>query len=129
MLYAAVVALCIAVPLGMWLVSLHLVREEPPAGLSRVAVVHGSVGAACVALLWIALRGPGRHGVGHGAGGFGWIAFAMLAAALLGGLTILGFYWRGKAVPAVLVATHASLGIAGAVMLAAYFSAPVSYGR
>jgi hypothetical protein len=129
MLYATMAALCIAVPLGMWLGSLHLMREEPPRGLSRVGAVHGSVGAVCVALLYLALRGPDRRGVGHGAGGFGWIAFWLLAAALAGGLTVLSFYLRGRTVPPVVVATHASVAIAGAVMLAAYFAAPVSYGR
>jgi len=129
MLYTAVAALCIAVPLGMWLGSLHLMRDEPPAWLSRVAAVHGSIGAVCVVLLWLALQGPDRRGAGHGAGGFGWFAFVLLAAALVGGLTILGFYLRGRALPKVLVAAHAMAGIAGAVMLAAYFSSPVSYGR
>jgi hypothetical protein len=129
MLNAAVIALCIAMPVGMWLGSLHLLRDEPPSGLSRVGVVHGSVGAVCVALLWMALLGPDRRGVGHGAGAFGWVAFGLLAATLAGGLTILSFYLRHKTVPRLLVATHASVGIAGAVMLAAYFSAPVSYGR
>jgi hypothetical protein len=129
MLYAAVAALCIAVPLGLWMSSLHLVRDEPPAGLSRVAAVHGSFGAACVVLLSLALQGPDRRGGGHGAGGFGWFAFALLAVTLVGGLTILGHYLRGRAAPAVLVAAHAMLGIAGAVMLTAYFSSPVSYGR
>jgi hypothetical protein len=129
MLNAALVALCIAVPVGMWLGSLHLVRDEPPSALSRVGAVHGSVGAACVALLFMALLGPGRRGVGHGAGAFGWIAFMLLAATLVGGLMILGFYLRHKSVPRLLVATHAGAGIVGAVMLAAYFSAPMSYGR
>ena len=129
MLYAAVAALCIAMPVGMWLGSLHLVREEPPSGLGRTGAVHGSAGAVCVALLWMALTGPGRRGVGHGAGAFGWIAFVLLAATLVGGLTILSFYVRRKTVPRLLVATHASVGIIGAVILAAYFSSPVSYGR
>jgi len=129
MLNAAVVALCIAVPLGMWLGSLHLLREEPPRGLSRVAAVHGSAGGVCVALLLLALLGPDRRGVGHGAGGFGWVAFWLLAGALMGGATILFLYLRRKSVSPVLVATHASVAIAGAVMLAAYFAAPISYGR
>lgn len=129
MLYAAVAALCIAVPLGLWMSSLHLLRDEPPVGLSRVGAVHGSMGAACLVLLLLALQGPGRRGAGHGAGGFGWFAFVLLLATLGGGLTILGFYWRGRALPKVLVAAHAMVGIAGAVVLAAYFSLPSSYGR
>jgi hypothetical protein len=129
MLYATIAALCFAVPLGLWLVTLHLVHEDPPSGLSRAAAVHGSMGAASVVLLWLALQGPDRRGAGHGAGGFGWFAFALLAATLVGGLTILGYYLRGRALPKGLVAAHAMAGIAGAVILAAYFSSPVSYGR
>ncbi|MEJ0048301.1 MAG: hypothetical protein WDN04_20880 [Rhodospirillales bacterium] len=129
MLYAALAALCVALPLGMWLGSLHLVREEPPRRLGGVGVVHGLVGATCVALLFLALRSPDRRGAAHGAGGFGWIAFWVLAATLAGGLTIFVTYLRGKPVSPTLVAAHATAGIAGAVMLAAYFATPTSFGR
>jgi hypothetical protein len=129
MLYAAVAALCIAAPPGLWMSSLHLLRDEKLPSFSRVAAVHGSFGVACVVLLCLALQGPGRRGAGHGAGGFGWFAFVLLVATLSGGLTILGFHLRGRALPKILVAAHAMAGIAGAVMLAAYFSLPSSYGR
>jgi hypothetical protein len=124
MFYIVMAVLCVAVMLGLWLSAQYLIEETKPPIMARVAAVHGSAGALCVALLYLTLHHPGPP-----AGKFGWTAFVVLAAALLGGLTILSFHLRGKPVNPTLVAMHASAGLAGAVMLAAYFSTPASFGR
>jgi hypothetical protein len=128
MLNPAIASLCVAVLLGMWLSSQHLLEGNPPRFIGRVGAVHGAAGALCVGLLYLALRAK-PAGAGHGAGGFGWTAFWMLAATLLGGLAILSHYLRGRLPPTVLVAVHACVGIGGAVMLAAYYSSSASFGR
>jgi peptidoglycan biosynthesis protein MviN/MurJ (putative lipid II flippase) len=124
MFYAAIAILCIAVALGLWLSAQYLIEEKKPPIMSRVAAIHGSAGALCVALLYLSL-----HHAGHSAGKFGWTAFIVLAAALAGGLTILSFHLRGKQINPTLVAMHASAGMAGAVMLAAYFASPASFAH
>jgi hypothetical protein len=128
MLIAAISAMAIAIVLGLWLASLHLVREEPPKGIPITGVLHGSAGAASVVLLLLALRGPPR-GVHTGAGGFGWTAFALMVLALAGGITILSFHLRRRGAPALLIAMHGMLGIAGGVLLSAWWASPASYGR
>jgi hypothetical protein len=128
MLIAAISAMGIAVCLGMWLSALYLIREEPPKKLPITGIVHGSAGFAAVALLLIALQGP-RRGVHTGAGGFGWTAFVLMAAAFLGGVTILSFHLRRRGAPSLLIVMHAMMGIAGGVMLSAWWASPASFGR
>jgi peptidoglycan biosynthesis protein MviN/MurJ (putative lipid II flippase) len=124
MFYAAIAILCVAVLLGLWLSSQYLIEEKKSAIMRRVAPIHGTAGAICVALLYLALHRPGPP-----AGKFGWTAFVVLAAALAGGVTILSFHLRGKPVNPTLVAMHASVGLTGAVLLAAYFASPASFTR
>ena len=132
MLNAAIAALCLAAPLGMWLSSQYLIEQAPSRFTGKVAAVHGMAGATCAALLFLALRRPvATHpgGPASGAGAFGWIALGMLLATLFGGLTILSFHLRRRAAAPVIVAIHACAGIFAAVLLAAYYSTPSSYGR
>ncbi len=124
MLLVTMGILCVAVVLGLWLSAQYLIEEAKPAIMGRIAAVHGAAGAACVLLLYLTLHHPGPP-----AGKFGWTAFVVLAAALAGGVTVLSFHLRGKPVAPALVAMHASAGMAGAVMLAAYYSSPASFGR
>jgi len=128
MLIAAISVMALAVVLGLWLSSLYLVREEPPKGTPLTGLIHGAAGATSVVLLWLALRGPPR-GVHTGAGGFGWTAFYLMALALAGGVTILSFHLRRRGAPALLIAMHGMLGIAGGLMLAAWWASPASLGR
>jgi hypothetical protein len=120
--------MCIAIVLGLWLGSLYLVREEPPSGVPLIGMLHGSAGAAAVVLLFLALRGPPR-GVHTGAGGFGWTAFWLMALALAGGVTILSLHLRRRGAPTLLIAMHGMLGIAGGVLLSAWWASPVSFGH
>ncbi len=128
MLIAAITAMLAAIGLGLWLSALYLIREEPPKTIPVAGMFHGASGLAAVVLLLLALRGPPR-GLHTGAGGFGWTAFALMAAALAGGVTILTFHLRRKGAPTLLIAMHAMLGIAGGVMLAAWWASPASYGK
>jgi hypothetical protein len=133
LLGAAMGTLFVAVLLGTWLSGLYLLREQPPQGMIT-GLVHGSVGALTVGLLLLALIRPPEtmpHPHPHGTGGasFGWMAFVILAGALLGGLTILVTNLRRKQVSILLVAMHACAGIAGAVIMAAYWTTYASFGR
>jgi hypothetical protein len=124
MLIAAIAVMCVAVLIGLKLSAQYLIEEAPSAHAVRLAYIHGAAGALCIALFYLALHRPGPP-----ASKFGWSALYVLVAALAGGLTILTLQLSRKPVSTVLVAMHATVGMAGAVMLAAYFSTPGSFGR
>jgi hypothetical protein len=128
MLIAALGVISAAVLIGLVLGSLYMIKEEPPPRVMLAGWAHGALGALGVALTLLALRGVPR-GVKQGAGSFGWLSGTILGLTLAGGLLILIIHLRRKQVPTLLIAMHATLGIAGYVMLAAYFSMPISYGR
>jgi hypothetical protein len=128
MLIAAISTMGFTICLGMWLGALYLIREEPPKRIPITGIVHGSAGAICVVLLLLALRGPAR-GVHTGAGAFGWTSFVFLAIALAGGAAILSFHLRRRGAPTVLIAMHGMLGLAGGILLAAWWASPVSFDR
>jgi hypothetical protein len=125
MLIAALFAMLLAVALGLWLSALILIREAPPKRIPVTGLVHGAAGSVAVLLLLLALQGP-KRGVHTGAGGFGWTSFTLMAMALAGGVTILSFHLRRRGAPTLLIALHGLLGVAGGVMLAAWWAAPVS---
>lgn len=87
------------------------------------AIGHGLLGVTGFAVLLLALRGPPR-GVAEGAASFGVIAAVMVALALLAALAIIAAQVRRRAPGTLVVAVHASLAIAGFVVLAAYVSMP-----
>jgi len=124
MFYTVAAILCVAVGLGLWLSAQYLIEESTSSLMGRIAPIHGTAGAILVALLWLSLHRPGPP-----VGKFGWTAFVVLAATLVGGLTILSFNLRGKPPNRTLVAMHAFVGATGAVMVAAYFSTPGSFSR
>jgi hypothetical protein len=128
MLIAAVSILGIVVLIGLGLGSLYILHETPPKHVMPVGWLHGGLGAAGVATLVLALRGA-PLGVARGAGSFGWVSGVMLLATLAGGLLILLIHMRQRAVPPLLIVMHGTLGIAGYVLLAAYFSSKASYGH
>jgi hypothetical protein len=79
------------------------------------------LGAAGFGLLLFGLGGP-RHGAEQGAGSFGSIA-AWLIAAALGLGALLAFARLRRRPPSMLVVgVHATLGVAGLVLLATYLS-------
>ncbi len=125
-LIVAVALLGIAVLFGLVLGSMYLLRDAPPATMPKLGWVHGTLGVAGVIVLIVALQGAAR-GLPQGAGSFGTLSGALLAATLAGGLWILATRLRRRPVSPLLVTLHASIGVAGYVILAAYFAYPVSY--
>ena len=107
------------------------------------AVVAGGIALACLWLLERPFGGAGRaaaiaHGAGGAAGtlivltllvrgapdpaGLGRVAAAFLGAALLGGAVVVVAQWRRRRPPGLIVALHATVGIAGFVILLGYAS-------
>jgi LPXTG-motif cell wall-anchored protein len=81
-----------------------------------IPLIHGALGITGLALLLIVIR----HGIpstGTGTGNFGTVAAGFFCVALLLGLLIAIGSWRRGRPGGLLVATHASLAIAGVVLL------------
>ena len=101
----------------------------PWAWLSGAHGVAGTVGVALVLFgLWRhggSAWGDGAWGDGgrgDGAQGFDNVAGGMLAATLAGGALVVWAQLRGRRPSGLVVALHATLGVAGYVMLAAALS-------
>jgi hypothetical protein len=117
MLTAASWCLGAAVVAGLALAGLWLV-ERPPRGAARLgSAAHGLAGAAGTAMvLSLALGGA------NDPQGFARMAAWLLGAALLGGGAVVLAQLRGRRPSGLVVAIHATLGIAGFVILLAYGS-------
>ncbi len=85
-------------------------------------VAHGLTGLAGFILLLLGLRGPPR-GVQIGASGFGAVAAVLIGLALALGLAVVVSRLRRRPVSPLALGIHATLAVAGLVMLAAYVSA------
>ena len=101
--------------LGAGLAILYL-RGAAAAPHLALRLIHGVLGAAGLAVLVVVLR-RGLPPAVNGTAGFGAITAAFLGLALAFGLLIAFVGWRGRRPGGLLVATHASLAIAGVVML------------
>ncbi len=106
--------------LGLLLVTLSQVAPST-FRLAWPGAVHGLVGLAGFGLLLAGLRGPPR-GVQQGAGSFGLVAAVFVGLALLGGAFLAGARLRRQPPAVLVIGVHATLGVAGLVMLAAYLS-------
>ncbi len=89
--------------------------------LAWPGVAHGLLGLAGFTLLLLGLRGPAR-GIAQGAGSFGTAAAVLVGLALLGGGAVAWSRFRQARPALVAIGVHATLGVAGLVMLAAYLS-------
>jgi hypothetical protein len=118
MLIAAFDILGIAVLAGAALAILYLrsAGVAPPWWLAATHVVFALTGLGC---LLLALRGPPR-GLEQGTGSFGIIAAVLIALAALVGGRLLAARIKKKQPAGILVGIHATLAIAGFVILAAY---------
>lgn len=120
MLQMSLALLLAAALLGLVLAGLHLAvphRRLPVPWPAWVA--HATIGVGGFAVLLRGLGGPPR-GVAMGVGAFGRFAAILFAVALLAGGAILFERLRYRRMPILLVGLHATLAIAGVVVLAAY---------
>lgn len=118
MIEFAFAILCAAVLSGSALAVLYArgARSRPPH--KAVPPLHGALGAAGLLTLLLALlRGvPPSH---MGTGGFAPLAAGLLAAAFCLGLALALLAWRRGRPAGAVVGAHASLAIAGFVLLLA----------
>ena len=121
MLTAAVALLSLAVVLGATLAVLYLRRGNGTPSPWRLAAVHGLLGVGGFCCLVLAARGPPR-GVEQGVGSFGAISATLFGlAAVAGGIILVKHLAKRRA--GTLIGLHATLAIAGFVILAAYLFA------
>jgi hypothetical protein len=111
--------LLIATLLGIALAALHLRREGRTRPGWQFGALHGSVGVVGLLTLLLALRGPPR-GEAMGIEAFGRIAAVLLALAALAGLAMAVGFRRPRRVPGLVIGIHATIAVAGVVVLAAY---------
>lgn len=122
MLIAAFVILGIAVLLGSLLAVLHLRAAETATPTAALAVLHALIALGGFTCLLAALRGPPR-GLETGTAEFGAIAAVLIAlAALLGG-GFVALRLLKRRIVSSLIGIHATLAVAGFVVLAAYLFA------
>ena len=116
MLHIAFAVLAMAALVGAGLAVLYV--RGPAAMRPHLAVpfVHGALGVVGLGLLIAVLRHVLPQ-ADNGTGGFGAVAAALFALALAFGLLIARAGWRGRRPGGVVVASHASLAIAGLVVL------------
>ena len=111
-----VLGLTVAAGLGL---SCFYLLERPIVGRARLAsYAHGLAGATGVGLLLAAVWGAAD------AQGFGRIAAYSLGATLLAGLIVFAAQLRRRRPSGLVVALHATLGVAGFVIFVAYASLP-----
>ncbi|HEY2618493.1 MAG TPA: hypothetical protein VGI78_14230 [Acetobacteraceae bacterium] len=104
--------------LGGLLAALRLRSRNASAGWIP-GVLHGVCGVIGLIALLFALRGPPR-GEAMGVASFGRIAALLLTIALVAGLAILVLRLRRHPMTSLIIGIHATIAIAGIVMLAAY---------
>jgi hypothetical protein len=125
MLNAVFALLALAAALGAFL-ALSFMREgkavpaavPPRAGVCRLGLVHGGLGGIGLISLIVALRDGAVHPAA-GVAGFGQVAAWLFGGALLFGLAILAMARAGRGRASILIAVHATLAIAGIVVLMA----------
>jgi len=117
MLRVAFDVLIAAAAMGGGLAVLYLRGAGATTPHPALPLAHGALGAFGLALLVAVLR-RGLPPAVDGTSGFGIIAAAFLGLTLALGLLIAFAQWRGRRPGGLLVATHASLAIAGVVVLA-----------
>ena len=121
MLDLAFAILCAAVLSGSALAILYARGAQPWLPHRAAPPIHGALGAAGLAALIAALL----HGMppSHmGTGGFAPLAAGLLAAAFCLGLALAFLSWRRGRSAGALVGTHASLAVAGFVLLLAFLA-------
>jgi hypothetical protein len=122
MLLDAVIALGATVLIGLVLAGRYLKAADGPRPPPWPGLIHGGLGVIGTGVLLLALRGPPR-GLASGAASFGQIAAWFCGFAILFGVAILAAHVRRRAAWPPVIVIHAMLGIAGFVMLWAFYAA------
>ena len=125
LLIVAIAILSLTVLAGGWLGAQVLLLElPPPAGVSWRGLAHGAAGMVGFAVLVAALRydAPTPRALRMGSGQFGNFAGALVAGAVLAGLTMLLLQLRRRPIPIGLVAAHGLLGITGYTLVVTYLT-------
>lgn len=118
MLGLSTLLLALAVLVGSWIAIASLRHVAPPK--LAAALLHGLLALAGIALLLLALAGPER-GQAAGAGSFGLVAAVILGLATIPGLLLFAQHLRNRRLAGGLIGLHASLAIAGFVVLLTYW--------
>lgn len=118
MLHLAFAVLVAAALIGTGLAAFYLRGPSARRLSPALPLVHGALGAAGLGLLIVVLR-HGLPPTDNGTADFGLIAATFFGLALVLGLLIASAAWRGRRAGGLVVATHASVAIAGIVVLAA----------
>ena len=119
MLNAAFWILGVTVAAGLAIGCFYML-ERPIRGWARLlSAGHGLLGVTGSTLLFvpIAAGASDRSGMGQ-------VATGLLAATLMGAAVVVYAQVRRRRPPGLVVALHATLGVAGYVILAAYVSMP-----
>lgn len=119
MLVLAFILLTIAVLVGSALAVLHLHSEGAAIAPWPFAVLHGLLAIVGLCCLALSLRGPPR-GLEQGTASFGKIATALIILAALAGIGLLAGRVLKRRIAGITVGIHATLAVAGFVILAAY---------
>lgn len=117
MLQLAFAVLAVAALFGAGLAVLYLRGPSAPRLPQALPLAHGSLGVAGLILLIVVLR-HGLPSTDNGTTGFDLIAAGFFGLAFVLGLLIAAVAWRGRRPGGLVVATHASIAIAGIVVLA-----------
>ena len=115
MLRTAVVLFAIAAVGGLAMAAIRFVRQvNPPAWL---AMLHGLLAAAALTLVGFAAFTVGVPPVAK-------VGFVLLVVAAAGGAFLnLGYQWKQRLLPSVIVVVHAALAVTGlACLLVAAFA-------
>ncbi len=121
MLTDAAYLLAAGVILGLVLIVLSNTKPSR-ARIWAPGAVHGMLGAAGFALLVAGVATGPVRGAAQGAGSFGVAAAGLAAGGLALGTMLFVGRLRARAPAMLVVALHATFGVAGLVMLAAYLS-------
>jgi hypothetical protein len=120
MLTTAAAILAITALVGVCLIALAQ-YGRPSGAIWLPGAAHGTLGVIGFIVLLLALRGPPR-GAASGSASFGLVAAVLIAAGLITAASMPVLRARGREVPAMILGIHATLAVAGLVMLAAYLS-------
>lgn len=120
MLTTATVLFGIALAAGLWIAVVHFASNGKKQPSFRLAVAHGAIALAALAILLVrAVTGP-VIGQETGTQNFGWIAIALFVAAALLGFVVFAGHLRRHRLPEFLMSIHMVVAIAGFAVLLGY---------